>query len=922
MKLQYLLQPILILRGWLVRICYRRIASGSDRWDYVSQFGVCEQRIAMSAMPWLPIDIVPSDLLHPADVSSSASPASLDLHAPVSIFEQTIAPVHQQTGWNQVQSQFGLNGHGQTVAIIDSGIAFDHMALGRGYGVGYRVVGGWDFAEGDNRPYDDAPAGYHGTHVAGIVGANDGVRFGVAPKVDFVALRVFNDTGRSELAWTESALRWVYENRNSFSNPITTVNLSLGASWNSNTVPGWAQFEDELAQLQQAGIVVVASAGNSFQQYKAPGLAYPAASPYVIPVGSIDSNGSLSDFSQRDARMIAAPGRSIESTVPDYFFGKDGNPNDWAISSGTSMAAPYVAGASVLIREAMELAGFQDIRPQSIYETLRNTANHVFDTITNQSYRVLDLDRAIESILPKDTVGDTLPTGESMQMQSSWTKEGWINTLNDQDVYRINASESGKVTLRFESDHLEDQTISVIRNGLETRANFIDGPFQFQVTAGETVGLKIADGHSIGKYKLNGSFESASEGRVAEEGRLPSFASIHGDQLTIRGTQEVNKIQLDLSQGVRADVDGVSYQWNGSEIRRIVIDGAQNNDTIRIIGSSLADRVDMRPGELEFLNERLSLRVSQVENVQFVGGGGPDRAYLYDASTDDRLSIYPNRAELTGVGYAFSVEQVNRIFVHAVLGGDDQAFVYDSIGDDSLSVRPQFTSLAGEQYFNYLSGFERVFAYANNGGVDQAKLYDSAGNDLFSTSGEVTSIVGNGFSTFARGFEVVEAYSNAGGTDRALIHVPSEGRLLSGVDYVGMECGLRSSIARNFEQIENFLSGNTISLPGGLRSQSAEDTSELPTWHPQQPDSVWSQPTVVDIPRNDRKEGSVADFDFASEGCMDSTKSVQKETSFPRDWISFSNGTTDERIASSLFLSFSLEEDSESEIIDRILESL
>ena len=181
MKLQYLLQPIAMLHAWVVRSCYRTLASGSDRWDYVSQFGICEQRIALSAMPWLPIEIVPLDLLHSADVPSSASPVSLDPHAPSPVYEQHLAPAHQQMGWNQVQSQFGLNGQGQTVAIIDSGIAFDHVALGRGYGAGHRVVGGWDFAEGDNRPYDDAPAGYHGTHVAGIVGANDGVHFGRLP---------------------------------------------------------------------------------------------------------------------------------------------------------------------------------------------------------------------------------------------------------------------------------------------------------------------------------------------------------------------------------------------------------------------------------------------------------------------------------------------------------------------------------------------------------------------------------------------------------------------------------------------------------------------------------------------------------------------------------------------------------------------
>ena len=86
--------------------------------------------------------------------------------------DQALANAHNQTGLTTVRSDFGFTGIGQTVAVIDSGIAYDHLALGGGLGSSYRVVGGWDFTgENDANPYDDGPAGSHGTHVSGIIGA-------------------------------------------------------------------------------------------------------------------------------------------------------------------------------------------------------------------------------------------------------------------------------------------------------------------------------------------------------------------------------------------------------------------------------------------------------------------------------------------------------------------------------------------------------------------------------------------------------------------------------------------------------------------------------------------------------------------------------------------------------------------------------
>jgi hypothetical protein len=108
------------------------------------KFESCEERLAMSSQSladyW--IDQTAGDIVAlagPQAAAASAAPAWNDFAA--------------------VRKQFGLSGSRQTVVVIDSGIAYDHVALGGGLGKAYRVVGGWDFAENDANPYDDGPAG-------------------------------------------------------------------------------------------------------------------------------------------------------------------------------------------------------------------------------------------------------------------------------------------------------------------------------------------------------------------------------------------------------------------------------------------------------------------------------------------------------------------------------------------------------------------------------------------------------------------------------------------------------------------------------------------------------------------------------------------------------------------------------------------
>ena len=464
------------------------------------QIQSCERRLVLSAQ--LLFDVLGDQALQSHGSLDHQLSVDNDLNSqPVN----TQSTAHNLTGWTQVQQQFGLTGKGQTVAVIDSGIAWDHVALGKGFGAGYRVVGGWDFTEeNDANPYDDGPAGYHGTHVAGIIGSDDATRSGVAPDVDLVALRVFNDLGAGNMNWVEKALQWVHTNRASFDNPITTVNMSLGSTWNSSSIPDWAMLEDELKLLHDDGILVTASAGNAFKSYNAPGLSYPAASSYVLPVASVDDDGQLSDYSQRDDRVLAAPGRNIMSTVPDHLLGRDGKINDFSTASGTSMAAPYVAGASVLVRQAMEMAGWNNITPDSIAEHLRSTADSVFDSITKASYDRLDLQNAIDAIIPDDTIGDSFGTAQSLDLNAG-SLSSWINSLSDDDVFRFTANASGKLNLDADSNWLDSLSWSISSGGQSFESGALAAK-TISLVGGQTYELRVSADDEIGPYKLGFSF--------------------------------------------------------------------------------------------------------------------------------------------------------------------------------------------------------------------------------------------------------------------------------------------------------------------------------------------------------------------------------------------------------------------------------
>lgn len=697
-----------------------------------------------------------------ADLSSTIAiePSNPVVHLPI----QAEVDDDSANGLGAIHDTYGLTGVGQTVVIIDGGVAYDHFALGGGFGEEYRVVGGWDFAENDADPYDDAPRGMHGTHVAGVLASSDETYPGVAPGTDIVALRVFDDNAAGDFTWIENALSWVHANKDSFENPITTVNLSVGTDWHSDTVPIWAQLEQELRVLEDDGIFTAVSAGNGFRSNQTVGLSYPAVSPYVVPVGSVNANGDLSAFSQRHDRVLLAPGELITSTVPDYINGFDGVTDDFARSSGTSFAGPYIAGSSVLVREAFEISGVTDITQDLIYEHLRKTADEVYDPITDADYLRVNLDRAIEAALPEDLVGDTLDSALDLgSVDSTELVTGWANSAIDTDVFTFTAEENGSVRIVSESD-----VSGLSANRLGGTESGVD--FTFDVVAGETYAWQVVGGD------MPGTFQSRLEFTVAEvvEPVVDPVEAPVEEPAVETPVEETPESPIEETQNGEASNDLDSREQPSTvPAEPDAPADAGNNAAFSIAATSGDDRIEIYAGEfVEVVVNGQRQNIGAQSDIVIHGATANDLVKIFGSSSNETATVFEDRAEISGDGWDLSVSGTQRLEIDGA-GGDDSVTIHDGSGDDLLVAREEFTILLGAEGRNLrVSGFADTQVIASSGGRDVAILHDSDGNDLYRFAYDSSTMTyrestTNSKSVTVESFERVVGLSRQGGVDRA-----------------------------------------------------------------------------------------------------------------------------------------------------------
>jgi hypothetical protein len=278
----------------------------------------------------------------------------------------------------------GAAGRGIKLAIVDSGADNSHPFL-------RHIKAGADLTGSDPSGWRRDSIG-HGTHCAGVISARPGAQDGgdagamrgFAPEAEIHALKIFPGGQFSALV---QGLNYCIDN------DIDVINLSLGAPQVSEAV------EQKLVEAFDAGVAVIVAAGNSGGPVQ-----YPAQSRYVLAVSALGMRDALPLDTWEQSQVVAgtetrdgyfspqfscfgpqvavcAPGVGIVSTVPG---------NRYASDSGTSMAAPHVAGLAALLLSDPQLAGYfgprGPARVAALFRLIRMLCSPVSATDTDNRF--------------------------------------------------------------------------------------------------------------------------------------------------------------------------------------------------------------------------------------------------------------------------------------------------------------------------------------------------------------------------------------------------------------------------------------------------------------------------------------------------------------------------------------------------------
>ncbi|GBE20269.1 thermophilic serine proteinase precursor [archaeon BMS3Abin17] len=296
--------------------------------------------------------------------------------------QDSVPLINASTLWPKQISGINITGIDEAICVIDTGINNTHPDL-QG-----RVVAEYCYCsatEGEDtycclnnqsENFNAADNNGHGTHVAGIAAASGGIK-GVAISSGIVAIKVLNSSGSGFSSDIQAAIDWCVDNSSIYN--ISVISMSLGGGQYNDYCNN-----DSLAPSINSAVaknisVIVATGNNGISTQ----IASPACVENATAVGATDKSDNIASYSNRNnITDLFAPGSNINSTeyLNAPICSEIACSGLYAVASGTSMAAPHVAGAFALVRQFYRLQSSRVLTPSEIQNALNNTGALIDDS--------------------------------------------------------------------------------------------------------------------------------------------------------------------------------------------------------------------------------------------------------------------------------------------------------------------------------------------------------------------------------------------------------------------------------------------------------------------------------------------------------------------------------------------------------------
>ncbi|MEN8701913.1 S8 family serine peptidase [Bacillus infantis] len=487
------------------------------------------------------------------------------------------------------------------VAVIDEGVDMNHPELKKNLLPSYNAA----------NPMSAAKAGFHGTHVAGIIAGikdNSIGGYGISPQAEILPVDVFDrGWGATDYAAAQGIL-YAIEKK------AKVINMSFGGMYPSQVL------KDAVAKAVSEGITVIAAAGNTGDE----SVNYPAAFEGVISVGNVDEKKQKAVSSTYGPSMdIVAPGENIYSTYYDLE-----KKSTFGPLSGTSMAAPVVSGTAALL-----LSKYPSLSNREVEYILKHSADDLgrpgFDAeygyglvnpVKALSFDMKKIPEAVKS--PAAQRQKSIEKAAVVPVGNEKVIQGTVTTPQQEDWIKLDVKEGQKVQLTLKGSSQFDYKL----NGQWLRGGF--GKFEInEAKAGGTEGHLLTilkDGQlAVGVSDANGQYDDSKEKQSRYELKIeikeeaPEDKSSAENPITVNNLPWSGKEETLFSEGEEKDEDVYSFKSAETQAVRVQLKGLPGVNT----GIGVYRKAEMEPGTTLPEGEEIPLEQLAYSNSKGIGQG-------------------------------------------------------------------------------------------------------------------------------------------------------------------------------------------------------------------------------------------------------------------------------------------------------------